>query len=111
MQTVSSLDGIAGKVVLITGASSGLGESTAEVLARRGAKLVLVARRADKLSALVARIREAGGDAVFQVADVTQSADLQQAVALAVQTYGRLDVMVNNAGFMAIAPISDLRVD
>ena len=111
MQTVSSLDGIAGKVVLITGASSGLGESTAEVLARRGAKLVLVARRADKLSALVARIREAGGDAVFQVADVTQSADLQQAVALAVQTYGRLDVMVNNAGFMAIAPISELRVD
>ena len=111
MQTVSSLDGIAGKVVLITGASSGLGESTAEVLARRGAKLVLVARRADKLSALVARIREAGGDAVFQVADVTQSADLQQAVALAVQTYGRLDVMVNNAGFMEIAPISELRVD
>ncbi len=111
MQTVSSLDGIAGKVVLITGASSGLGESTAEVLARRGAKLVLVARRADKLSALVARIREAGGDAVFQVADVTKSADLQQAVALAVQTYGRLDVMVNNAGFMAIAPISELRVD
>lgn len=111
MQKVSSLDGIAGKVVLITGASSGLGESTAEVLARRGAKLVLVARRADKLSALVARIREAGGDAVFQVADVTKSADLQQAVALAVQTYGRLDVMVNNAGFMAIAPISELRVD
>lgn len=111
MQTVSNLDGIAGKVVLITGASSGLGESTAEVLARRGAKLVLVARRADKLSALVARIREVGGDAVFQVADVTKSADLQQAVALAVQTYGRLDVMVNNAGFMAIAPISELRVD
>lgn len=111
MQTVSSLDGIAGKVVLITGASSGLGESTAELLARRGAKLVLVARRADKLSALVARIREAGGDAVFQVADVTKSADLQQAVALAVQTYGRLDVMVNNAGLMAIAPISELRVD
>lgn len=111
MQTVSNLDGIAGKVVLITGASSGLGESTAELLAHRGAKLVLVARRADKLSALVARIREAGGDAVFQVADVTKSADLQQAVALAVQTYGRLDVMVNNAGLMAIAPISELRVD
>ena len=111
MQTLSSLDGIAGKVVLITGASSGLGESTAELLARRGAKLVLVARRADKLSALVARIREAGGDAVFQVADVTKSADLQQAVALAVQTYGRLDVIVNNAGLMAIAPISELRVD
>ncbi len=113
MQKVNSsnLEGIAGKVVLITGASSGLGESTAELLARRGAKLVLVARRADKLSALVARIREAGGDAVFQVADVTKSADLQQAVALAVQTYGRLDVMVNNAGLMAIAPMSELRVD
>jgi NADP-dependent 3-hydroxy acid dehydrogenase YdfG len=113
MQTLNSsnLDGIAGKVVLITGASSGLGESTAELLARRGAKLVLVARRADRLSALVARIREAGGDAVFQVVDVTKPADLEQAVALAVQTYGRLDVIVNNAGLMAIAPMSELRVE
>ncbi len=111
MQTVSSLDGIAGKVVLITGASSGLGESTAELLGRRGAKLVLVARRADKLSDLVERIRAAGGDAVYQVVDVTKPADLQQAVALAVQTYGRLDVIVNNAGLMAIAPMSELRVD
>ncbi len=103
--------GIAGKVVLITGASSGLGESTAELLASRGAKLVLVARRADRLAALVERIRAAGGDAVYQVVDVTKAADLEQAVALATTTYGRLDVMINNAGLMSIAPMSERRVD
>lgn len=103
--------GIAGKVVLITGASSGLGESTAELLAGRGAKLVLVARRADRLAALVERIRAAGGDAVYQVVDVTKAADLEQAVALATTTYGRLDVMINNAGLMSIAPMSERRVD
>lgn len=103
--------GIAGKVVLITGASSGLGESTAELLASRGAKLVLVARRADRLAVLVERIRAAGGDAVYQVVDVTKAADLEQAVALATTTYGRLDVMINNAGLMSIAPMSERRVD
>lgn len=103
--------GIAEKVVLITGASSGLGESTAELLAGRGAKLVLVARRADRLAALVERIRAAGGDAVYQVVDVTKAADLEQAVALATTTYGRLDVMINNAGLMSIAPMSERRVD
>lgn len=103
--------GIAGKVVLITGASSGLGESTAELLASRSAKLVLVARRADRLAALVERIRAAGGDAVYQVVDVTKAADLEQAVALATTTYGRLDVMINNAGLMSIAPMSERRVD
>lgn len=103
--------GIVGKVVLITGASSGLGESTAELLASRGAKLVLVARRADRLAALVERIRAAGGDAVYQVVDVTKAADLEQAVALATTTYGRLDVMINNAGLMSIAPMSERRVD
>lgn len=103
--------GITGKVVLITGASSGLGESTAELLASRGAKLVLVARRADRLAALVERIRANGGDAVYQVVDVTKAADLAQAVALATTTYGRLDVMINNAGSMSIAPMSERRVD
>ncbi|MBU2279599.1 MAG: SDR family oxidoreductase [Gammaproteobacteria bacterium] len=105
------VDGIQGKVVLITGASSGLGESSARLLARRGARLVLVARREDRLATLVNDIQAAGGEAVYQVADVTRAADLEAAVQLAVQSFGRLDVIVNNAGLMAIAPMSERRVD
>lgn len=103
--------GISDKVVLITGASSGLGESSARLLAGRGAKLVLVARRAERLEQLVNEIRTAGGDAVYQVADVSRAADLAAAVQLAVSQYGRLDVMINNAGLMAIAPMSECRTD
>lgn len=103
--------GISDKVVLITGASSGLGESSARLLAGRGAKLVLVARRAERLEQLVNEIRAAGGDAVYQVADVSRAADLVAAVQLAVSQYGRLDVMINNAGLMAIAPMSECRTD
>lgn len=103
--------GISDKVVLITGASSGLGESSARLLAGRGAKLVLVARRAERLEQLVNEIRAAGGDAVYQVADVSRAADLAAAVQLAVSQYGRLDVMINNAGLMAIAPMSECRTD
>lgn len=103
--------GISDKVVLITGASSGLGESSARLLAGRGAKLVLVARRAERLEQLVNEIRAAGGDAVYQVADVSRAADLVAAVKLAVSQYGRLDVMINNAGLMAIAPMSECRTD
>ncbi len=99
------------KVILITGASSGLGEATAELLASRGARLVLVARRQDRLAQLQQRITAAGGQAVVQLADVTQAAQLQAAVALAVSTYGRLDVMINNAGLMAIAPMREGRTD
>ena len=102
---------IVNKVVLITGASSGLGESTAEHLAAKGAKLVLVARRAERLQQLVSRIRAAGGDAVYQLVDVTKAEELQKAVQLAVATYGRLDVIINNAGLMAIAPMSEVRTD
>ncbi|MFC4653985.1 SDR family oxidoreductase [Rheinheimera marina] len=102
---------IVNKVVLITGASSGLGESTAEHLAAKGAKLVLIARREDRLQQLVSRIRAAGGDAVYQLVDVTKAEELQRAVQLAVATYGRLDVIINNAGLMAIAPMSEVRTD
>lgn len=112
MQTSSTQNnGISQKVVLITGASSGLGESSARLLASKGAKLVLVARRAERLEQLVNEIRAAGGDAVYQVADVSRAADLVAAVQLAVSQYGRLDVMVNNAGLMAIAPMSECRTD
>ncbi len=112
MQTqTTNFAGINDKVVLITGASSGLGESSARLLASRGARLVLVARRAERLELLVNEIRAAGGDAVYQVADVSRAADLVAAVQLAVSQYGRLDVMINNAGLMAIAPMSECRTD
>jgi NADP-dependent 3-hydroxy acid dehydrogenase YdfG len=95
------------KVVAITGASSGIGEATALLLAERGAKVVLGARRADRLEALAARI----GDAAYLPIDVRRRDDLTRFVALAVERFGRLDVLVNNAGIGPISPLDDLRVD
>ncbi|MEU7477901.1 SDR family oxidoreductase [Lentzea sp. NPDC042327] len=99
------------KVVAITGASSGIGEATALLLARRGARLVLGARRTDRLADLVARIEQAGGTAVHTATDVTRRADLHALVALARDRFGRLDVLVGNAGAGPISPLDDLRVD
>lgn len=109
--TNSFTPAVADKVVLITGASSGLGEASAELLAAQGAKIVAVARRADRLQALVERIQAAGGQATFALADVTDKAQVAAAVAHAISHFGRLDVMVNNAGLMAIAPMSECRTD
>lgn len=103
--------GIDGKVVALTGASSGIGEATALLLAERGARVVLAARRVDHLEALAARITDAGGDAVSARTDVTRRADLTALVALARQRYGRLDVLVSNAGIAPNAPLDDLRVE
>ena len=105
------MTGIEGKVVAITGASSGIGEATALLLAERGARLVLGARRQDRLAELAARIEQAGGVAVHARADVTRREDLHALVALAGQEFGRLDVLVNNAGVGPISPLDDLRVD
>lgn len=102
---------ISNKVVVITGASSGLGEAMARHLASLGAKVVLSARRADLLSAIVSDIKAAGGSAVAIPADVTDKAQVDGLVAAAVAAFGRLDVMVNNAGLMAIAPLSEVRTD
>ncbi len=99
------------KVIAITGASSGLGEATARHLSSLGAKVVLGARREDKLEKIVADIRAAGGEAEFLVTDVTKASDVQAFVAKAVDAFGRLDVIVNNAGLMAIAPLSERNVD
>lgn len=93
-------------VVAITGASGGIGEATARRLARSGAAVVLGARRLDRLDALVAEIESAGGRAVATAVDVTEPEALERLVSVAVRTYGRLDVLVNNAG---IGPISPLR--
>lgn len=99
------------KVVAITGASSGIGEATALELAGRGAAVVLGARRTDRLDALVKKIRGDGGRAELLEVDVTRRADLQRLVELAVERFGRLDVLVSNAGIARIAPVGDLDVD
>ncbi|NVD42021.1 SDR family oxidoreductase [Ensifer sp. HO-A22] len=100
-----------GKVVAITGASSGIGEATARYLAAAGARVVLGARRTDRLATLAGEIRDAGGTASFQALDVTDLADTQAFVAHAVSEFGRLDVIVNNAGVMPLSPLSALKVD
>ncbi|MFE2228973.1 SDR family oxidoreductase [Streptomyces kronopolitis] len=103
--------GTEGKVVAITGASSGIGEATALLLAERGARLVLGARRTARLAELVARIERAGGSAVQIRTDVTRPEDLHALVALATERFGRLDVLVGNAGVGTISPLDDLRVE
>ncbi|KUN00195.1 oxidoreductase [Streptomyces yokosukanensis] len=105
------MSGIENKVVAITGASGGIGEATAWALAARGARLVLGARRTERLADLAARIEAAGGTAVQQRTDVTRRGDLLALVGLAQERFGRLDVLVGNAGSGAISPLDDLRVD
>ena len=99
------------KVAVITGASSGLGESTAKLLASRGAKVVLGARRKDRIDAVVKDISAAGGKAIGFDVDVTKRAELEALIKAAVNGFGRVDVMMNNAGIMPIAPINLLKVD
>ncbi|MER0449834.1 SDR family oxidoreductase [Streptomyces sp. Edi4] len=99
------------KVVAITGASSGIGEATALLLAERGATVVLGARRPDRLEALAARIEKAGGRAVYAPTDVKRREDLAGLVELACDRYGRLDVLVSNAGVGLISPMDELRVE
>ena len=90
-------NGISGKVILITGASSGIGEATALLLAERGAKVVLGARRPELLAALATRITAAGGTAAYIPTDVTQRADLEALVQLALTQFGQVDVLLSNA--------------
>jgi NADP-dependent 3-hydroxy acid dehydrogenase YdfG len=102
---------IDGKIVAITGASSGIGEATADLLAERGAKLVLGARRADKLNAVAARLSGSGRDVVAKETDVSRRSDLAEFVSLATETYGQLDVLVSNAGIMPVSPFDEHCVD
>lgn len=102
---------INGKVVVITGGSSGLGEATARHLAALGAKVVVAARRRDKLDAIAASIKAAGGEATAVELDVTSKPAVEKLAAAALASYGRIDVMVNNAGLMAIAPLSQRRTE
>jgi NADP-dependent 3-hydroxy acid dehydrogenase YdfG len=104
------MTGIEGKVVAITGASSGIGEATAFLLAARGAKIVLGARGSERLAALAERIEKAGGSVARVPTDVRRRSDLGTLVGLACDRYGKLDVLFSNAGVMPISPLSDLRV-
>jgi NADP-dependent 3-hydroxy acid dehydrogenase YdfG len=102
---------IAGKVVVITGASSGLGEATARLLSGEGASVVLGARRVERLQSLADELTGRGGKALAVSTDVTQRDQVKRLVDAAVHTYGRIDVVINNAGLMPQAPLERLRVD
>lgn len=95
-----------GKVALVTGASSGIGEATAKLLAKNGARVALVARREDRLQQIIKEIEDAGGRAISVVADVADEAQVKNAFDKAHQEFGRLDILVNNAGVMLLGPIS-----
>jgi NADP-dependent 3-hydroxy acid dehydrogenase YdfG len=105
------MTGIEGKVVVITGASSGIGAATALLLAERGAKVVLGARGPDRLKALADRIADAGGEVACAPTDVRRREDVAKLVGLACERFGKLDVLVGNAGVMPISPLDDLRVE
>jgi len=105
------MSNIEGKVVVITGASSGLGEATARLLSAQGATVVLGARRVDRLQSLAHELTGSGGKALAVTTDVTQRDQVKRLVDAAVQTYGRIDVMINNAGLMPQSPLERLRVD
>ncbi|GAB3735245.1 SDR family oxidoreductase [Nocardiopsis nanhaiensis] len=97
-----------GKIVAITGASGGIGEATARLLAQCGATVVLAARRSERIDAIAQEVREQGGRAATCVVDVTKAEDLQRLVATTIDQYGRIDVLVNNAGIAPISPLADL---
>lgn len=96
---------LSGTVAIVTGSSSGIGRSTALSLANRGASVALVARRRDRLESLASEIEAAGGTALIVVADITDRAQAEGAVATVVEKLGRLDILVNNAGLMLLAPV------
>jgi NADP-dependent 3-hydroxy acid dehydrogenase YdfG len=102
---------VADKVVVITGASSGIGESTAKLLARNGARVVLGARRKERIDAIAREISDSGGKALAAVVDVTKRAEVEALVKTAIDRFERVDVLVNNAGIMPIAPIQALKVE
>ncbi|MDB5986329.1 MAG: NADP-dependent 3-hydroxy acid dehydrogenase YdfG [Nevskia sp.] len=102
---------ISSKVVLITGASSGIGEATARHLAANGHQVILGARRSDRIAAVAQDIQHAGGEAFHQVLDVTELDSVKAFVAAAHERYGRVDVLVNNAGVMPLSLVEELRID
>src|ERR1700730_17866138 len=104
------MSNITDKVVVITGASSGIGEGTAKLLAQQGARVVLGARRSNQIDTVVNEISASGGKAIGLATDVTKRAEVEALVKRAIDGFGRVDVLLNNAGIMPIAPIEDPNV-
>ncbi|MGO3609637.1 MAG: SDR family oxidoreductase [Enterococcus sp.] len=98
------------KVIVIAGASSGIGEASAKLLAKNGNKLVLGARREGNLKEIVSQIQSNNGEAVYQVTDVTNNQQVESLVKLAITTFGRIDVMINSAGIMPHSLLKDKRI-
>lgn len=111
MSEMSEMSEITEKVVIITGASSGLGEATARRLAKNGAKLMLAARREDRLKDLVTDLQKDGGVAKYQVTDISDRSEVEQLVQATKEAYGKIDVLVNNAGLMPLSPLAATKVD
>ena len=105
------MDGVKGKVVAITGASSGIGEATAVALAKAGARVVMGARRTDRLERIAEAIAAKGGSVCFRALDVTRRDDVAAFMGFATAEFGRLDVLVNNAGVMPLSRLDALKVD
>lgn len=105
------MSSVKGKVVAITGASSGIGEAAARLLAHHGAHVVLGARRTDRLEKLASALNREGGSAVYQSLNVAHLDQMESFIDLAVSRFGRLDVMLNNAGVMPLSPLEALKVD
>ncbi|WP_240420794.1 SDR family oxidoreductase [Paenibacillus periandrae] len=105
------MENIKNKIVIVTGASSGIGEATAKLLAQNGAKMVLAARREERLHTIVEEIKQDGGEAVAIKTNVASSEDMQKLAEFALNKYGRIDVLVNNAGVMPNSRLNELRVE
>lgn len=104
------MENLKSKVIIITGASSGIGEATARLLAQNQAKVVLAARKEDRLKTIVNEIKQDGGEAVYMQTNVTSAEDMQKLAQFALKQYGRIDVLVNNAGIMSNSPLNELKI-
>jgi NADP-dependent 3-hydroxy acid dehydrogenase YdfG len=104
------MSNIKDKVIIITGASSGIGEATAHELASKGAKVVLAARREDRLLKLQQEIQSAGGQAIYKVTDVASAKQMEELASYAVKEFGKIDVIVNNAGVMPLSPVHEKKI-
>lgn len=108
---INKMENIKGKVVVITGASSGLGEATARMLSNEGATVVLGARRADRIEKLAKELNDNGGQALAHTTDVTDASQVKKLVDIAVEKYSRIDVIINNAGIMPHSLLERLKID